>query len=252
MRFYPLPRSAGSDQPVQVNHPIFVADLHLSRDESALVEGFLRFLTREATHYDELFLLGDIFDAWIGDDERVVWQDLTGALRALVDQGVRLYLMQGNRDFFLNEDFASACGGTLLRDPTVLIYHDIPLLISHGDGWCTEDHDYMRVRARVRRPWWQATMLLLPRWLRREVAARARAKSKARKQMKPADIMDVSLPSIAQLTQVNRAQLVIHGHTHRGALHEPNQYLNVPRAVIPDWRVKNNTLIQWGLSLIHI
>ena len=115
MRFYPLPRSAGSDQPVQVNHPIFVADLHLSRDESALVEGFLRFLTREATHYNELFLLGDIFDAWIGDDERVVWQDLTGALRALVDQGVRLYLMQGNRDFFLNEDFASACGGTLLR-----------------------------------------------------------------------------------------------------------------------------------------
>lgn len=233
--------------------PVFIADLHLSRDEPALTEALVDFLENVAPDYGELFVLGDCFDAWIGDDEIDRWPELITAFNRLHATGTRIYFMQGNRDFIMGRDAPRTLGGTLIADPTVIVHNKRRILLSHGDAWCTGDEDYQKVRRRVRRAWWQGMMLSLPRFVRLKVARDARAKSKAAKKNKAKSapsVMDVAVPAVAEAVERHDADLVVHGHTHRPTLHPPGEGLPVTRIVVPDWRVMPDGRVSAGY--VHI
>ncbi len=202
---------------------LFIADLHLSTDEPAITAGFLRFLAGDARNADALYILGDLFEVWIGDDEpNPLHQDIASALRALTDAGVPCYFIHGNRDFLLGRRFARACGMQLLAEECVLDIDGRRVLIMHGDTLCTDDAGYQAFRARVHNPWIQRAFLMLPLFIRRRIASRMRAHSKAANSSKSMDIMDVNATAVLQAFTRHRVQWLIHGHTHRPAIHELN------------------------------
>ncbi len=241
---YPLPTQAGDSSPITLTNPVFLADLHLSAEVPAIVSGFLRFLETDALAYDEILLLGDIFDAWIGDDARDEWEAVQTRCLALKAQGKRLYLMQGNRDFMMGKDLAKAWGATLLADPVIATIKGKRYLLSHGDQWCTNDVTYQAARVRIRRAWWQAMILSLPRGIRAGIARRAREKSRAHQKSTTVTLMDVTPSAIEAAIQTHNVDGLIHGHTHRPAEHTLAE--GHTRWVLPDWREKDHVLTQAG------
>lgn len=202
---------------------LFIADLHLSVDEPAITAGFLHFLAGSARAADALYILGDLFEVWIGDDDpSELHRDVAAALRALTDSGVPCYFIHGNRDFLLGKRFARASGMQLLAEECVLDVDGRRVLIMHGDTLCTDDAGYQAFRARVHNPWIQRAFLSLPLFIRRRIAARMRARSKAANRSKSMDIMDVNADAVVQAFTRHRVQWLIHGHTHRPAIHELN------------------------------
>lgn len=200
---------------------LFIADLHLCAQEPAITAGFLRFLDDEARRADALYILGDLFEAWIGDDDPdPLHHTIANALRALTSAGVPCYFIHGNRDFLLGRRFARACGMHLLPEEQVLEVDGHRLLIMHGDTLCTDDRGYQAFRARVHQPWLQTLFLILPLFIRRRIAVRMRAGSKAANGSKSMDIMDVNPHAVAQAFSRHHVQWLIHGHTHRPAVHE--------------------------------
>ena len=223
---------------------LFIADLHLSTDEPAITAGFLRFLAGDARNADALYILGDLFEVWIGDDEpSALHQDIATALRALTDAGVPCYFIHGNRDFLLGQRFARASGMQLLAEECVLDIDGRRVLIMHGDTLCTDDAGYQAFRARVHTPWIQRTFLTLPLFIRRRIAARMRARSKAANSSKSMDIMDVNAKAVLQAFTRHRVQWLIHGHTHRPAIHELNAN-GAPawRAVLGAWHTQGSMI----------
>lgn len=235
-----------------MSRTLFIADLHLCQEEPAITAGFLHFLQREAPHCDALYILGDLFEAWIGDDDpNPLHQQVARALRALP---VPVYFIHGNRDFLLGRRFAQACGMTLLPEEQVLTLYGHRLLIMHGDTLCTDDAGYLRFRAKVHNPWIQRLFLTLPLWIRKRIAARMRADSKQANQHKSQTIMDVNQEAVVATMLRQQVPLLIHGHTHRPAIHtlslqgEPAQ-----RAVLGAWHSRGS-MIQLdasGIQLIH-
>ena len=200
---------------------LFIADLHLQTEEPAITAGFLRFLAGEARQADALYILGDLFEAWIGDDDpNPLHQRVAAAIRALVDSGVPCYFIHGNRDFLLGKRFARESGMQLLPQEKVLELYGRKVLIMHGDTLCTDDAGYQAFRAKVHQPWLQTLFLALPLFIRHRVAAKMRADSRAANSSKSLAIMDVNQQAVIEAMEKHRVQWLIHGHTHRPAVHQ--------------------------------
>ncbi|UGS41604.1 UDP-2,3-diacylglucosamine diphosphatase [Pseudocitrobacter corydidari] len=199
---------------------LFIADLHLQTEEPAITAGFLRFLAGEARRADALYILGDLFEAWIGDDDpNPLHQQIAHAIKALVDSGVPCYFIHGNRDFLLGKRFARESGMTLLPEEQRLELYGRPLLILHGDTLCIDDAGYQAFRAKVHTPWIQKVFLALPLFIRQKIAARMRADSKAANSHKSMEIMDVNPQAVVDVMEKYHVQWLIHGHTHRPDVH---------------------------------
>ena len=200
---------------------LFIADLHLHTEEPAITAGFLHFLNGVAREADALYILGDLFEAWIGDDDpNPLHQRVASAIRALVDSGVPCYFIHGNRDFLLGKRFARESGMQLLPQEKVLELYGRKVLIMHGDTLCTDDAGYQAFRAKVHQPWLQTLFLALPLFIRHRVAAKMRAGSRAANSSKSLAIMDVNQQAVIEAMEKHRVQWLIHGHTHRPAVHQ--------------------------------
>lgn len=200
---------------------LFIADLHLHTEEPAITAGFLHFLDGVAREAGALYILGDLFEAWIGDDDpNPLHQRVAAALRALVDSGVPCYFIHGNRDFLLGKRFARESGMQLLPQEKVLELYGRKVLIMHGDTLCTDDAGYQAFRAKVHQPWLQTLFLALPLFIRHRVAAKMRADSRAANSSKSLAIMDVNQQAVIEAMEKHRVQWLIHGHTHRPAVHQ--------------------------------
>lgn len=200
---------------------LFIADLHLCAEEPAITAGFLRFLAGEARKADALYILGDLFEAWIGDDDpNPLHHQMAAAIKAVSDSGVPCYFIHGNRDFLLGKRFARESGMTLLPEEKVLELYGRRVLIMHGDTLCTDDAGYQTFRAKVHKPWLQTLFLALPLFVRKRIAARMRANSKEANSSKSLAIMDVNQNAVVSAMEKHQVQWLIHGHTHRPAVHE--------------------------------
>ncbi|RTO96880.1 UDP-2,3-diacylglucosamine diphosphatase [Enterobacter roggenkampii] len=199
---------------------LFIADLHLQTEEPAITAGFLRFLRGEAKSADALYILGDLFEAWIGDDDpNPLHREMAAAIHALVDSGVPCYFIHGNRDFLIGKRYAHESGMTLLPEEQVLDLYGRKVLIMHGDTLCTDDTGYLAFRAKVHTPWIQKVFLALPLFIRNRIAVRMRAGSKAANSSKSMTIMDVNPQAVVRVMEKHDVQWLIHGHTHRPDVH---------------------------------
>jgi UDP-2,3-diacylglucosamine hydrolase len=216
---------------------LFASDLHLDSESPWAIDAFLAFLAGPARSADALYLLGDLFEVWVGDDDDSPDHERTCAgLKALTDSGVAVYVIHGNRDFLLGESFARRTGAKLLPDPVMVDLYGVPTLLSHGDVFCTEDPAYQQLRSIVRRPGFQRRFLALPLDSRRELASAARAGSKAHTERTVPVIMDVNPDAVVRAFRATGARRLIHGHTHRPAIH-PGVVdgTNTERVVLAPW-----------------
>ncbi|MDA8489688.1 UDP-2,3-diacylglucosamine diphosphatase [Kluyvera sp. Awk 3] len=199
---------------------LFIADLHLQTEEPAITAGFLRFLHGEARQADALYILGDLFEAWIGDDDpNPLHREMAVAIKSLVDSGVPCFFIHGNRDFLIGKRFARESGMQLLPEEQVLTLYGRRVLIMHGDTLCTDDPGYLAFRAKVHTPWIQKLFLALPLFIRRRIAQKMRSDSKAANSSKSMEIMDVNPRAVVKVMEKHRVQWLIHGHTHRPDIH---------------------------------
>ncbi len=200
-----------------MSRTLFIADLHLCQEEPAITAGFLRFLQREAQTADALYILGDLFEAWIGDDDpNPLHEQIATALRTLP---LPVWFIHGNRDFLLGQRYARASGMTLLPEEQVLNLYGRSILIMHGDTLCTDDEGYQRFRRKVHQRWLQRLFLALPLRLRQRIALRMRDGSKNANSQKSTAIMDVNAQAVSEAMRRHQVQWLIHGHTHRPAVH---------------------------------
>jgi UDP-2,3-diacylglucosamine hydrolase len=217
---------------------LFISDLHLQESHPRTLDAFLGFLREHASRAEALYLLGDIFEYWAGDDDldSPFHQQIIKALRALADRGVAVYWMAGNRDFLVGQDFARAAGLRLLPDPYVADFGGQTVALVHGDAQCTDDHKYMAFRAQVRDPAWQRQFLAMPLAQRKAIIAGLREGSRQSHGEKSYEIMDVTADAVSALHDASGAEVIIHGHTHRPALHLDAQ-TGRRRYVLPDWEL---------------
>lgn len=228
---------------------LFISDLHLDAERPQVTELFGRFLREEARNADALYILGDLFEAWVGDDD----PSETGAyvaheLRAVRDAGVPVYFIRGNRDFLLGEDYARHAGMTILPDPAVAVLYGRPTLLMHGDTLCTGDAAYQQFRAQVRNPVWQQQFLSQPLAARVAFARQARAASKAHQaglqdQGTMETITDVTPETVEATLSRFGIERLIHGHTHRPAIHDLGiDGRAYQRIVLGDWYDQGSVL----------
>lgn len=217
---------------------LLIADLHLHPSQPDIAKGFIDYLHGPAREASSLTILGDLFEAWIGDDYRGEFeQRIIAELKACAEAGTRLAFMHGNRDFLIGEGFAADSGCALLDDPTVAELGGQRVLLMHGDSLCTRDEAYMAFRRQARDPAWQAQILAMPVEERIALARKLREQSGEANTNKAEDIMDVTPGAVIETMQAHDVRVMIHGHTHRPAVHE----LSVSgepaeRYVIGDWR----------------
>ncbi|MBK1691138.1 UDP-2,3-diacylglucosamine diphosphatase [Ectothiorhodospira mobilis] len=216
---------------------LFVSDLHLDPDRPAILAAFERLLRGPAREADALYILGDLFEYWIGDDDPAPHlEPVFHALADLARAGVPVCFTHGNRDFLVGEGFARRCGCRLLDTETVIDLYGTPVLLMHGDSLCTDDHEYMAFRDMVRDPQWQAAFLARPLAERHAEAEAMRARSRHSTRRKPADITDVHPGAVEAALRRNGVRILIHGHTHRPALHDLTlDGAPARRIVLPDW-----------------
>jgi UDP-2,3-diacylglucosamine hydrolase len=200
---------------------LFISDLHLHPARPAINRCFLGFLEDIQGNADALYILGDLFESWVGDDHpEPTYAPVRQALRRCNLSGTPVFLLHGNRDFLLGEQFAAETECTLLTDPTRIDLYGIRTLLMHGDSLCTDDSDYQTLRARVRDPVWQRQALGLPLRERLELAAQARELSALATDAKGGDIMDVNQHEVLRMFASHDVSLLIHGHTHRPGIHQ--------------------------------
>jgi UDP-2,3-diacylglucosamine hydrolase len=214
---------------------LFVSDLHLQASHPITAAAFLRFLAERAAAAQQLYLLGDLFEYWAGDDDMAdpFHHTIVAAIRAVSDAGVAVFWIAGNRDFLVGPGFANAAGLTLLQEPHVIEIAGQRIALVHGDAECTDDTNYMAFRAQVRQPAWQQQFLAMPLAQRKGIIAGMREGSREAHTMKSNAIMDVTPAAIDALHDA-AADTIIHGHTHRPALHADGHRR---RFVLPDWEL---------------
>jgi UDP-2,3-diacylglucosamine hydrolase len=232
---------------------LFISDLHLDETRPHIVELFTNFLAQDARRADALYILGDLFESWIGDDDdSALALRVAAATRALRDSGVPVYFMHGNRDFLLGADYAARAGMTLLADPTVIEIGGERLLLMHGDTLCTDDVDYQKFRTLVRDPQWQSQFLAKSLVERRAFAAQARGESRKHTAAAKPDIMDVNPAAVEAAMREHGVRRMIHGHTHRPATHRLNLGDQIAeRIVLGDWYEQSSVLTWPRLSAGH-
>ena len=212
---------------------LFISDLHLAPERPAVTRAFLSFLSDRAANAESLYILGDLFEAWIGDDDpSAMAGEVQDALRNLSDSGVNLFIQQGNRDFLLGKRFIKRCGAVMLGDEHIVEYAGHRALAMHGDSLCTDDIDYQRFRRKARNPIYKWCLSHLPLKRRQKLATDWRAKSMAANSNKASAIMDVNAQAVATVMDNNGVDVLIHGHTHR-----PNRHALATgeRIVLGDW-----------------
>jgi len=219
-------------QPTMV--ALFVSDLHLSPDTPNTSAAFFSFLQNQAADATQLYLLGDLFEYWPGDDyvDSPFPHQVCQELKRVSDNGTKIFWLSGNRDFLVGSAFAAAAGLTLLNEPHIVEIGDRKILLVHGDAQCTDDTAYMAFRTQVRNPEWQAAFLARPLAERKSIIAGMREGSRAAQKEKSMAIMDVNTEQIATLFKTHGVNLLIHGHTHRPDIHHTPEGV---RYVLPDW-----------------
>ena len=225
---------------------LFISDLHIDASRPAIIEQFLGFLSDEARHAEALYILGDLFESWVGDDAADPAQSAAMAgLHSLTEHGVPCFVMHGNRDFLLAAQFCRMSGARLLPDPLIVTLYGEPVLVMHGDALCTDDRAYQRLRATVREAEWQRQFLALSVASRRALAGAARAGSQAHTASLEYAITDVNAGSVALALRNSGVATLLHGHTHRPAIHA----LEVDgrpctRIVLGDW-YDQGSVLRW-------
>lgn len=216
---------------------LFISDLHLQPERPDITRAFLHCLETRAREADELYILGDFFEVWLGDDEQSpLANEVINALAKLSATGTRIYVMHGNRDFLLGRRFCRAAGCTLLADPHIVQINGEQVLLMHGDSLCTDDLAYMKMRRLLRNPVSVFILRNLSLAQRRKIGRKLRNESREQTRQKPSDITDVNLGQVAEIMRKHGVLTLIHGHTHRPATHqlvidgEPAQ-----RIVLGDW-----------------
>ncbi|WP_136255771.1 UDP-2,3-diacylglucosamine diphosphatase [Onishia niordana] len=237
---------------------LLISDLHLHPGAPEVTDGFVTYLEHTASKADALYILGDFFEAWVGDDildlpeaepsgNAALVNRVVEALRTLSSAGTAIYLMHGNRDFLIGKRFADACGATLLDDPTRLNSADEPVLLMHGDSLCTRDDAYMAFRAKARDPQWQAQILAMSIPERLALAKQIREQSGDANSNKAEDIMDVTPDEVIKEMTAHGVTTLIHGHTHRPAVHQVTlDDQPAARIVLGDWQPDQG----WDIRLV--
>jgi len=224
---------------------LFISDLHLDPTHPEMVQVFLNFLQNQATNADALYILGDFFEVWIGDDVRSDFTDsIITALKTVTEKGIPVYIMHGNRDFLLGKKFMQRSGCQLIDDPTLINLYGQPTLLMHGDTLCTDDKPYLQYRSKVRNPARQRIFLSFPLWLRKNLARMLRYFSQRRAKQNNFVFIDANFAEIKRVMLEHKVELLIHGHTHRPSIH----YFNlagkwVERIVLSDWEKQGNVLV---------
>jgi UDP-2,3-diacylglucosamine hydrolase len=225
---------------------LFISDLHIDASRPAITQHFLGFLATEAKDAEVLYILGDLFESWIGDDAADASQSAAIAgIHTLTAHGVPCFVMHGNRDFLLAQRFCRTSGAEILPDPLIVTLYGEPVLVMHGDALCTDDHAYQRLRATVREADWQRQFLALSITSRRALAGAARVGSQAHTAAVEYAITDVNADSVAMALRNAGTATLLHGHTHRPAIHA----LQVDgractRIVLGDW-YDQGSLLRW-------
>lgn len=216
---------------------LFISDLHLRASGTEAVQRFLAFLSQRAPRAKALYILGDLFDAYLGDDDdRFPNRDIKRGLRELTESGTKVFFQHGNRDFLVGQHFCLQTGVDLLDDYAVIDLHGTTTLVTHGDLLCTDDVHYQTARKRVRTPEWKERALAKPLFARRLYARWYRYKSGRDKKDKTAEIMDVNASNVVETMQAFRVSRLIHGHTHRPAVHDVSLDVRVgQRLVLAEW-----------------
>ena len=216
---------------------LFISDLHLEVERPDIVRAFLHFLDTRAAGAEALYILGDFFEVWVGDDGMDDFQrSIASALRRRSDAGTRIFLMHGNRDFLIGRRFCREAGCTLLREGSVVELYGEPVLLLHGDSLCTRDESYQRLRKRLRNPLSLWLLRTLPLSTRHKLARKLRDASRMRTREKAADIVDVTPEVVPQAMATRGVRTMIHGHTHRPAVHKLLvEGQNAQRIVLGDW-----------------
>jgi len=207
------------EEPSGPRHCLFVSDVHLEAPGGAAERQFLHFLRTDAARAEALYILGDLFESWVGDDDPG-HREVIAALAALSGSGVACFLLHGNRDFLLGEGFCARTGCRLLPDPVITRFGGEPVLLTHGDALCTDDHAYQELRTLVRAPRWQRRFLALPLATRELLANEVRAGSKSHTARTPPRVMDVNPQAVDAAFRATQVRRMIHGHTHRPAVHD--------------------------------
>lgn len=228
-----------------MSHTLFISDLHLCVEAENTTQYFHRFIKDIAPQAEALYILGDLFEYWVGDDDVTTpfHHEITQALYQLTQQGVALHIMRGNRDFLMSQQLVKICNATLLEDPILLDLYGQPTLLTHGDALCTDDVPYQEFRQMVRSAAWQDHFLSQPLFERKAQIEKVRRQSTEAKRMKAENIMDVNLNAVHHLLETYHYPRIIHGHTHRPAhhLHHVNGH-TCDRWVLGDWDKQANAL----------
>ncbi len=215
----------------------FIADLHLSENRPDISACFLRFLESDAVQAEKLYILGDLFEAWVGDDDDSPFlKTIAYALTKLSQSGTIIYYIHGNRDFLIGKRYAKQASMQLLPEVDTIDLYGQKVVIMHGDSLCTRDIDYQVFRKKSRSWWWQTAIKSLPLFIRKKIAADYRKKSAAATAIKSQEIMDVTESEVTECLQKYQSQLLIHGHTHRPAIHQVSANgEKAQRIVLGDW-----------------
>ncbi len=225
-------------------YTLFISDLHLAPTHPELINFFLSFLQSKTKQADALYILGDFFEVWVGDDDKSEFaQTIIAALKSLTSRGLPVYFMHGNRDFLIGSQFLAETGCQLLADPSLIDLYGVPTLLMHGDTLCTQDMAYLRFREKARNPFYQRLFLSLPLFIRNRIARYLRNKSSQQTNIEYLNLSDAAPTAILEVIQQYQAEQLIHGHTHRPCI---QTYYGIPpwkRIVLSDWHAQGNALI---------
>jgi UDP-2,3-diacylglucosamine hydrolase len=224
---------------------LLISDLHLCSARPEISRIFFDFVAGRAREAEAVYILGDLFDYWAGDDDLAdPFNEAIALALARCSASTAVRLMHGNRDFLIGERFAAAAGAQLVADPTLIEVDGLRTLLSHGDTLCTDDTDYQRFRAEIRSPGWVSAFLATPLDARRKTIESLREQSEREKQLKPAAIMDVTAGAVESLFRAHGYPRLVHGHTHRPARHAHRvDGRNCERWVLADWRDRGSVLV---------
>lgn len=230
---------------IKTKSTLFISDLHLDKAQDKNYQQFLQLLNETQPPVDAVYILGDLFEAWIGDDHDLKEHpQIISALRSLTEKAVPVYFLHGNRDFLIGKEFFRQTGCQLLAQETKIQLYGQPVLIMHGDTLCTKDFAYIKARKKLRNPFLQAVFLMLPISLRKKIANEMRQKSMLHTSATSYEMMDVTPSEVMKVMQKHEVKFLIHGHTHRPAFHEVNSGQGkAERIVLGAWHDNGNVLV---------
>ena len=231
----------------------FISDLHLERIESPITNIFTAFLD-DLNQNDSLYILGDLFESWIGDDNvSELSQYISDRLLMLSERDISVAIMHGNRDFLIGEDFCKASSIELINDPRIIEIDTKKVMLTHGDELCTDDKEYQAFRSVVRNPLWQKDFLNFPISKREKIAGEAKDASKDSKENKAMEIMDVNTDAVLKAFNDQNIEIMIHGHTHRPNIHKvSNEGKNLTRYVLGDWNKNSAIILKWDEAEVEL